>query len=237
MKIKTTISLLAILTIALFATAFAPTPKPGTLDEAFAKKERFIEFLSLFKKAELPYWIDLGDLDGYDAYRSGKGNAAKPPKVQRSIKSMEFIPEARVEFSRMGPPEIIPLVRFYPNDKMVAVIYSSKLRFTDNLIKCYNLILYDLNGNILTGNDKHTKYANMFNLAYSGVNESMTCMINAKGQITLTEFTNQWKKDLTSHGVEGNKVVGFKKGRTTTYSIGKSGKIQETKQDLASTRP
>jgi hypothetical protein len=72
MKIKSIIALVSLLGLAIVSTAFVHKPNPPKVIE----KESFLEFLSQFKKVELPYSIGLNDLDGYQDYRENKSKAS-----------------------------------------------------------------------------------------------------------------------------------------------------------------
>jgi hypothetical protein len=144
------------------------------------------------------------------------------------IKATRFIPESTAgKFSRMGPPVLNPVARFYPNNQMVAVVYKSQGPFASEIFASYSLIYYDLKGNILPKKQGDLKkWSRGFTLAYSEIENSMTCTIDASGNISQTEYKNVWKKEVEKHGFEGNKLVDFKPSKTTTFKLDSKGKFE-----------
>ncbi len=129
----------------------------------------------------------------------------------------------------MGPPELVPVARYYPNDKMVAVIYSSKQRFGGDLSTAYQLVLYDLKGNILQKQKEKSHLSGAFNLAYSSMDKTMICSIDAAGNVSQTEYENVWKKAVQEHGYDDNKLIDFKPEKTTYMALDSKGNFNETK--------
>lgn len=233
MKIKSIIALVSLLSLTIVSTAFVHKPNPPKVIE----KESFLEFLSQFKKVELPFSIGLNDFEGYQDFRDSKSKSTTKSGNKAGIKTTQFIPESRAgKFSRMGPPTLTPIARFYPNDKMVAVVYSSNQRFGGNLKTTYELLLYDLNGNILPKQQEKLALGRSFNIAYSSFDKSMTCTIDAAGNISQTEYENVWKKDVHEYGIEGNKLVDFKPGKTTAFKLDSKGALNETKYAATASR-
>ncbi len=237
MKIKSIIALAGLLSLAIISMAFVQKPIPVKTTELAGEKESFLEFLSQFKKVELPYSIGLNDLDGYRNYRDNKAKPAAKGAKKTSIKTTRFIPESTAgKFSRMGPPELAPVARFYPNDKMVAVVYTFKQHFGGDLNIEYQLLLYDLKGNILQKQKQKTHFSGAFNLAYSSIEKTMTCSIDAAGNIAQAEYKNVWKKDVHEHGFEGNKLVDFKPSKTTAFKLDSKGSLNENKYAATASR-
>ncbi|MBK9013030.1 MAG: hypothetical protein IPM82_02515 [Saprospiraceae bacterium] len=237
MKIKTIIALAGLLGSALFSTAFVQKPNPSKTLENAAEKESFLEFLSQFQKVELPFSIGLNDLEGYQAYRDTKAKPAAKSKHTTPLKATRFIPGSEhYKFSRMGPPEMVAVARFYPSCQTVAVVYSSKQPFGDDLYLNYQMLVYDLKGNLLTKAQDKKGRDGAFTLAYSGVENSMTCTIDAAGKISQSTYKNQWKKDVANHGYDGNKLVDFKLEKTTDFKLDEKGNIGEAKHATIASR-
>jgi hypothetical protein len=237
MKIKSIIALVSLLGLAIISMAFVQKPIQVKTTEQAVEKESFLAFLSQFKKVELPYSIGLNDLDGYQDYRDNKAKPAAKGAKNISIKTTRFIPESTAgKFSRMGPPVLSPVARFYPNNQMVAVIYKSQGPFSSEIYASYSLIFYDLKGNILPKSKDDMKWSRGFTLAYSDMENSMTCTIDAAGNISQTEYKNVWKKDVHEHGFEGNKLVDFKPEKTTFLALDSKGNLSESKYALTASR-
>jgi hypothetical protein len=237
MKIKSIIAMASLFSLAIVSTAFIQKPIPVNPAEFAVEKESFLSFLSQFKKVELPYSIGLNDLEGYQVYRDIKSKPAAKSTKKAVIKTTQFIPESQAgKFSRMGPPELVPVVRFYPNDKMVAVVYSSKQRFGGDINIAYQLVLYDLKGNILQKQKEKSHFSGAFNLAYSSLEKTMTCAIDAAGHISQSEYENVWKKAVHEHGYTDNKLIDFKPGKTTYLALDSKGNLNETKYGAVASR-
>jgi hypothetical protein len=238
MKINSIITLASLLSLAIISMAFVQKPIPAKTTELAGEKESFLEFLSQFKKVELPYSIGLDDLDGYQDYRDNKAKSVVKGVNNTAIKATRFIPESTAgKFSRMGPPVLNPVARFYPNNQMVAVIYKSQGPFANEMIAGYSLIYYDLKGNILPkSKDDLKKWSRGFKLAYSNMQNSMTCTIDTAGNISQTEYKNVWKKDVHEHGFEGNKLVDFKPEKTTFLALDSKGNLNENKYTATASR-
>src|SRR5262245_26751332 len=112
MKIKSFIAFAGLLVLAVFSMAFMAKPAPKAPAENTAQKENFIQFLSQFKKAELPYTIGLNDMEGYRNYREGKAITVAKISPRTPLNSTRFIPGSEhFKFSRMGPPEMFAVTR------------------------------------------------------------------------------------------------------------------------------
>ena len=176
MKIKSLIALAGLFILITSATFSVKKENPKTPANTDFSNESFVEFLSHFEKKDLPYSLGIDELYGTQELKIKKPHAAKLSKKQRivhAIQNSKFIPAAQAgRMSRMGPPEIVPVARFYPNEKTVAVIYSSKLPFGTGINKTYELLFYDLKGNLIK--DEIDEFIDpATTAAYSSVEESM----------------------------------------------------------------
>ena len=238
MKRKFVIALVGLLSLAIISTAFVQ--KPSTLKTPVVvdkNDESFLAYLSQFKKVDLPYSIGVDDMEGYADYRSFNPKIIIKNPSENQLKSSQFLPESmQGKFSRMGPPELQPIARFYPNGQMVAVVYSSTQPFGEGLNKSYNLVLYDLKGNILPKAKEKMSFTRAFNIAYSSLEKTMTCSIDARGNISQQVYKNQWRKNVANNGLEGNKIQAFKAESTLAYQIDSNGKIAEQKQSVVALR-
>jgi hypothetical protein len=237
MKIKSIIATLGLALLAVASTAFVQKTPQKTSPLEAAEKEAFLQYLSQFKKVELPYSIGLDNFKGYENYlgKPIKKTVAKPNVVR--IKATPFLPESNAgKFSRMGPPTLEAIARFYPNDQMVAVVYSSKPPFGGEEHLNYRMVVYDLNGNILPKQKDKLAYRQAFDLAYSSTDKTMTCTIDASGNISQGTYTNQWLKDLYKHGMEDNKITGVKQEKTSNYRLNSRGEFVESKHGAIASR-
>jgi hypothetical protein len=227
MKIKSIVAMVGLLVVALFSSAF-------TSSKEDARKEEFLVFLSQFPKVDLPFSLGIADMEGYRAYRQGKAQSVAQRIERRVLRPSRFLPGSEAsKFSRMGPPEMRPIARFYPNEKMVAVVYAASSPFSDDLYVDYVLAVYDLKGNILPVKQGKTKASWGFPLASSGGEYSVTCSIDSRGHITQTQHLNKWKKDVGVHGYAGNQLVGFEAQKSTHFKIDEKGNITESKMGNA----
>jgi len=222
----------------MLSTAFVqPTPVAEVSSDKNTASD-FAEYLSHFKKVELPYSLNLEDLKQYENYQKGvskktvkKGNKKFSKKMKSGAKKSpiarsKYLPEvARGMFSRMGPPDVQPIARFYPNEKMIAVVYSSKRRFSD-LDQSYNLAVYDLKGNVLSPNSKNWSE---FNLGYTSLKQTITFRIDEKGNIWRNTYDNVWKNKLKKRGYRNNQLVDFQIKDTQVFKLNEKGVAEELK--------
>jgi len=235
MKIKNLVVLPSIILLSVLSSAFRPAePTPNTE----IKKESFAEFLSHFDKVELPFEIKLSDLN----YDQNPQIQVKQKKVKSKgifqvspIARTKFIPEvANGRFSRMGPPTVHPVARFFPTEKTVAVIYTVKSRFTQAFEKTYRMVIFDLEGNII-GVPKKKKDELFFpeksiTLAFSSGHQTLTCKIDQQKQIWLNTYDNEWEKDVKKNGFNGNEIVSFDLKETKVFKINQKGLVDELKE-------
>ena len=146
MKIKNLFVFASLILLVTLFSAFRPAVETTTETN---KGESFTEFLSHFEKVELPYEITFDDFENYKQFKSadkskkgkkqykkskmksskiGKTYTDKNGFIHSPIRFTKYIPEiSRGRFSRRGPPRMYPVARFYPNEKMVAVIFLTLL--------------------------------------------------------------------------------------------------------------
>lgn len=233
MKITNLIALAGLFILITSATFSNKKENTETTLIADTSKESFIEFLSHFEKKEMPYSLGLNELYKNAALPSQRPQPAKLNKRKRMtspIQNSDFIPEARFGgMSRMGPPELIPVARFYPNEKMIAVVYSSQMRFGAGLHKSYMLQLYDLKGNIISPN-KEASFDSAHLIALSSVDESMTCTIDKKGRIWKNTYKNIWKEDVNEKGIVGNGITGHEIESTEVFELKEDGALVQLKE-------
>lgn len=249
MKIKNLIVLSSLVFLGTLFSGFV-SPRTEIIIEDKGG-ESFAEFLSHFEKTELPYRFALDDFKQYEVHKKGISKAAykKTQKkfsksrmrkggVESPISRMKYIPEvARGRFGRMGPPEVHPVARFYPNKKMVAIVYSSKRRFSKDLNTNYNLVVYDLKGKVLfpsKANQKDFRYA--FNLGFSSLENTVAFEIDKEGRIWKNTYDNVWKKNIKKSSFLDNQLVDFKIMDTEVFELNEKGVAVQLKDIPAEAR-
>lgn len=157
---------------------------------------KFVEFLSLFEPLELPT----------KSYSQEYKPVLKKVNVKErndlQSKMMAFIPDLKMKFSRVGPPRIEPVGRFYPSEQHVAVIYKSYHPFEEGNYS-EKMVIFELNGKpseLDIQNDK-----GYILLSYSNPSKSHSFNIDSSKRITLVSTSNEFEEPYRS-GKE-NKVV------------------------------
>lgn len=183
-----------------------------------SKKKDFYMFLSHFEKTTTPYGISIEDLPVSDLKKGQIYNS------NVSALPTEFIPNySKAKFSRMGPPSIKPIARFYPSEDHIAVVYSSDLRY--GIYKTYQLIVYDFNGNILTKNNKGQERSIL--IASINSQQINTCNINDQGEIIMETYKIDWKENIDEKGFQDNEILSYTKLAEKITQIEENGLIKD----------
>ncbi|MEM9549446.1 MAG: hypothetical protein AAGA77_25980, partial [Bacteroidota bacterium] len=137
----------------------------------------------------------------------------------------EYLPIAATKFSRMGPPKITPIHRFYPNENVVAVTYLVQPRFVE--AGCtINMALFDLKGNAITKDENGEAYdLNSTALASKSIHTTVFCKVISPNTFLRTTFKNIWEKDFQQFGMQNNEITDYKKENVEHLSIQDDGKI------------
>ena len=182
--------------------------------------------------------MNLEDFEQYENFKNG--NKGKKSKKMRKKKRnsqpaihSHFLPKtARAMFSRKGGPSNYPVARFYPNEKMIAVIYSTNDRFTGDLFHSYNLAVYNLKGDLLfptKPNDTDNIFEDQFNLGSTSLKQTVTFSIDEKGNIWKNTYDNIWKNDTKKKGYRNNQLVDFQIKDTKVFQLNKKGIVEKLK--------
>lgn len=210
-------------------------------EEGGEQQRQFLEFLSYFEKVSLPYSVDLKTYEQRQFSKSARSKKANLTTGDQKFTKIahEFLPSVRAgKFSRMGRPLLQPIARFFPDDKTVAVIYSSKLQFNSAMISDYTLVYFDLKGNLLGGSRKKGLHPNDRRIGFTNQHHAQTFTILPSGKIETVFYDNHWKAKAGSMPYEQNELLGFKKVKTVTYELAGARGIQEIAQvDFITTRP
>lgn len=244
MKFKNLILLSSLILFTMLSTAFVEPIHEVKIEIEETLGSDFAEFLSHFEKVELPYSLSLNDLEQYDQYRnntSGKTIKKVSKKSYKKIKGRriyspiarsKYINEvARASFGRGGPPQIHPVARFYPTEKTIAIVYSSKMNWGGDLFKSYNLVVYDFKGNTLfpNANSGERYFSGVFNVGATSHEETTTFKIDEQGKIWKNIYKNVWKDDLSKKGYRDNQLVDFKIKETKVFEFNEEGVAVEMK--------
>ena len=233
MKIKNLIALVGLFVLATSATFSVKTETAEDPAMKGISDESFIEFLSQFEKKELPFNIGLEDMTEYENFNENKKSKNKVAKFSSSnspLSRSKFLPWTQyARMSRMGRPEMAPIARFYPNEKMIAVIYSSSLSFSKGMDKSYVMVVYDMQGNVLPKSSKED-FGVSHLVAQSGVSQSVTCHIDKKGRVWKNKYKNIWKEDLDKKWINENELTGFEITDTEVFELDKNGKLEKLKE-------
>ena len=243
MKIKSIMLLAAILVTVLSTSAFLPKNHVVT-PLSFAGQPDFPEFLSHFEKVELPYGINIADLEKHQEYaQEVQQRATKKAKkqVRRQQLMLQFLPDlaASIRYSRMGAPEAIPLARFYPNEDMIAVIYQVRYPFRYSGTQTYSISVFDLNGNNLSDVaklDERFLPAKAVTVASLDPTYTVTCRIDDEGNIWRNSYENIWEKELQDFGIMDNAIVDRKLSKTEVFRVDAAGQVSVLKGYPASSR-
>jgi len=206
----------------------------------------FARFLSHFDKVDIPDDIDHAKLQEYKSTYLGSQRSAlsRNSNVQNDMK--EFILDPAVsKFSRMGPPLVVPLDRFYTDEKTLAVTYLVRHPFT---FSGFNIVLslFDFKGNkkLNISNSKTELQSIVLN---SGFNKSKTkskskknnsitiagfdrdntilCSFNNPGSINVDSYKNNWLKDVAEFGIGDNTIANYDRLKSDAITINPNGKI------------
>lgn len=189
-------------TLVVFMTqSFVVTP----VKEA-SNKKAFLEFLSHFELKELPFAMNMEDYKkNYQKMEAELSATAqkKSKKHSASLGSINavarpFIGEVKSMFSRMGPPDIFPVARFYIDKQSIAVVYLSKRRFGGENNHHYRLQLFDLDGNTIPLQDDELNHTfNAFTLGQVSYYQNITFRLDDKGRIWQNRYEPVNKKMMS----------------------------------------
>lgn len=199
------------------------------------EKPDFVKFLSHFEKTATPFGAGLDQLKQYEAaINTEEEQRGKRQSRDRYESFRNYIPEWHFGmYSRMGPPSVEPLARFYPSEDLVAVTYLTfrPFEFTQNLQ--VNLAIYDLQGNcIVTTTEESPKIVEYTSFPLGGTytDITQTFTINEEGYIWKNSYKNIWKEDLADQGVLDNKIIDYELTSTEVFQFAPDGKISLVKE-------
>lgn len=186
--------------------------------------KQFAEFLSCFQKVDYPSDISYTQIKKYqEEYLSKRKMILKKGTAsQKTFRT--YIPEVGLgQFSRLGPPKVQPLARFYIDDKTIAVTYLLHRQF-DNSSFSIHMVTYDLCGkpkNVVE-DLRPLKFESVL-IARSSPTETMLCEFKNQKELVVTTYSNVWEKDISEAGLLNNSIIYMNKKKMERITITKSG--------------
>lgn len=237
MKTKFKLFSAALLVFTLITSAFV---EPQSVSEDLPKEGgiSFAEFLSHFNKVELGYEVGLGDFTATKNAIEAKRKTKKKVKGKNINRSalMEYLMDVEHSmYSRMGPPEILPVARFYPDEKTVAIIYVPFRHFGKNITFTYKLACFDLKGNALPKQKDQWKTA--FEVGQDARQSSITFRIDEQGNIRQNFYKKLWLKDVQEKGFFDNEVIGYELTGSKVFNIKSNGAVAEVENYVVISKP
>ena len=187
-------------------------------------KNDFARFLSHFDKVDKPQTLDLASLTA--VFQDNKFITEKPA-IENDLQEKFIYESKRFRISRMGPPEIYPVARYYPTEEHVAVVYVSKMKFGHAPLS-YVVKIFDFNGQSIKVNNKKG-IPNTFGsmpIASKGYHNATTFEMKDDGTYCLKDFEPEWKLDVGKFGVHDNEIISYHLKDTRFYKINSKGQIQ-----------
>jgi hypothetical protein len=225
MNIKSLFSLGFIFTTLTISTGFV-TPSPTLPSEITDVDRSFVEFLSYFEKVDNNFSISLNDIQKYENLKISQSTPSKNKLSKASL--VKYIPELEARmYSRMGPPKVVPVSRFYPNEETIAVIYMTYQPFRSVTDMDFHLTFFDLNGNNLPKQKKEDfEFGKAFHLASINHKVTQTFSLSKEGFIWKNTFSNLRKEDVKKKGLAGNEIVGYDFFQTEVFQIKGNGIVE-----------
>lgn len=223
MFIKSVLSIVVFSLSSIFLSSFYTNEKEIELDTS----KEFLEFLSHFEQTDVPYSIGISDYSPYsiNKIKSLKGKKVHQNRAQKYLAKSEFIPGmSKGMFSRMGPPILTPVARFYPKDNVVAVIFKSQALYGAGYI-VYKMITYDFKGNILSLIEDSADAS--FNLGSSDHDSVSSFSIEEGGIITKSNYEKIFKFDVKEKGYNDNEIIEYKLLNNELFQISEKGLVTE----------
>ncbi len=197
------------------------------------RQQKFLEFLSHFKKVSLPYKLDIQTIECFNFSDKAIKKKTKITAAENKLSQVaqEFLPSFRFgKFSRMGRPIIHPVARFFPDDETVAVIYKFRMHYSHPLMNDYMLAYFDLKGNLLGKTKKKRVFINDQRIGFTNLHHTQVFTIFPSGKIETVFYDNHWKAKVGSIAIEKNELLGFKKVKEINYQLDSRQGIQEIAQ-------
>jgi len=204
---------LSILLVAsgLFLSTTLDKPSKVNFEKLEDVDQNFVQFLGMFEKSTLPYEMNLDEVVDLT-------KVTRPYDHQeiKFLNSMLYGEDANIsKFSRMGPPQVTPLKRFYPTDKTIAVSYLQH-----GYTKAFGIIMiaiYDLKGNLLSLNKdkintkkvkrKFDSVPQNLRLSAFDIEHTECFKITEDGLLHKSKYENIWEKDVKEFGPHENVII------------------------------
>lgn len=168
-----------------------------------AQNATFEEFLRQFPKANLPYALGEEELRGQLESRAANQPVAKTKRLGWEF--YDFLPALEEDARENRMPVYPEPVAALENATHYAVIYNTGRNFARQY-KTYNIAVFDKAGNFVA--TRCIGGVNPTALASATIDENL--------QVTIKEYNVNWAKDYSTHGIEGNSILGITPVSTRT---------------------
>jgi len=166
------------------------------------KNKSFAMFLSHFELVEAPLSFNAKELNEYFLMHIKTNEESIPYELTK-----KYIPSNEdYKFSRTGPPIISPVARFYPQENVVGIVYSSR-RFKGNSNNYhFELKVFDLNGKEL---NKSKDKGSTLVIGFKNIDSSKSFSLDSGGIVWTKEYENIWENEkMKGHPKE--KIIAYK---------------------------
>lgn len=183
----------------------------------------FVDFLSAFEKTDLPYEMTKDEIIALEQLKP----EYRKERNKLLTKYVTGNANSNAIFSRGGPPIIVPLKRFYPSDKTVAVSFLRKQRFTD-ATAAVMVAVFTLKGKLIRFKEqmlesKFQHFTSSPPLSATDYDQLETFRITENGILHKTTYDKIWEKSRREHGVHDNKVISYELKSQETFEFSDEG--------------
>jgi len=237
MKTKTIFYPLALLAFLVIGSSFSNSENINNEVEPKIENESFAKYLSHFEKVSLPFGIKIEpEVNPHDFASQHLSTINR--KREKIAEAWNYTStEMRFRLSRMGPPVIIPIARFYLDGDKIATVIRKQLEMHIPNNYEYKMVVYDLKGNILSKNEKlNNRNPAGLTLASTNTRSTQSFTISESGIISIKSFKKIWEKDLKENGVRNNSVKEYLFTGLEAHQIKNDGSILEVNSNLMNTR-
>jgi len=158
------------------------------------KESNFYDFADLFEPRDLPYNFDASGLNQpkkewskFASFLDKSQDLYKRYSLNNSRSTIKkFLPQKSRKFSRISPPQIIPVSKFDLDEQLVAFVFSKSYYLQDDPHCTYFLAVFDKKGQSIniTRSDKAKSYT-MLPINEIEHNEKAVFQIDASGLVTV----------------------------------------------------
>jgi hypothetical protein len=197
--------------IITFATVFFTAATALAQDTA-----TFAGFLAQFPKATLPYTLGEEDLRTQLENRAANQPVAKAKRL--AWEYYDFLPSLEADARDNRMPVYPEPIAAFENENYHAVVFNTGRNFARQY-KTYNIAVFTKTGELVATR------------TIAGVNPTAlaSATIDANLNVIIKEYSVNWAKDYSAHGLEGNTIVNLI--LNTTRSINAATAAKNTNED------